>query len=165
MLARHGQRLSPCSLFVLVCQVCSHRRNEVEYFGDCLWITFLDARGAMPWKATIWCAVAVVLMTPFVILEPEACRAQLFQDLTSHVEIVRCWSRRRASHKQVQDDGVWDNGGRDDRAVGTRAAHLRAFVPLCEIHWRSVWVCSRAMGEGPAGSPFCSFWGISYVSP
>ena len=21
----------------------------------------------------------------------------------------------------------------------TRAAHLRAFVPLCEINWRSVW--------------------------
>ena len=60
MLARHGQRLSSCSLFVLSCQVCSHRQNNVEYFGDWLWITFLDARGTIPWKAIIWCTVTVV---------------------------------------------------------------------------------------------------------
>ena len=45
MLARHGQRLSPCSLFVPACQACSHRRNEVEYFGDWLWITFVTRTG------------------------------------------------------------------------------------------------------------------------
>jgi hypothetical protein len=41
----------------------------VEYFGDYLWITFLDSRGALPWKAMFWCTVAGVLMTLFVILK------------------------------------------------------------------------------------------------
>ena len=101
MLARHGQRLSPCSLFVLSCQACSHRRNEVEYFGDCLWIIFLASRGAMPWKATIWCTVAVV--SCFVILfvqhrHAELVSASYYFDVGSKIL------------KQVQDDGVWDDG-------------------------------------------------------
>ncbi len=132
MLARHGQRLSPCSLFVLACQACSHRRNEVEYFGDWLWITFLESRGATPWKAMIWRTVAVVPAIPTHF--PHA--------PVRHPELVSgSYFPRRNSKilKQVQDDGVRDDGGRDDRAVGMRAAHLRAFVPLCEIHWRSVW--------------------------
>ncbi len=29
-------------------------------FGDYVWITFLDSRGAMPWKAMFWCTVAGV---------------------------------------------------------------------------------------------------------
>jgi hypothetical protein len=37
--------LSPCSPFVLACQACSHQRNYVEYFGDCLWITFAIRTG------------------------------------------------------------------------------------------------------------------------
>ncbi len=107
MLARHGQRLSPCSLFVLSCQACSYRQNEVEYFGDWLWITFWDSRSAMPRKAMIWCTVAVVLMTLFVILN-------LF---------VRCTPPAPGSYyfdvgskilKRVQDDGVWDDGVWDE---------------------------------------------------
>jgi hypothetical protein len=38
-------------------------------FGDYVWITFLDSRGAMPWKAMLWCTVTGVLMTLFVILK------------------------------------------------------------------------------------------------
>jgi hypothetical protein len=167
MLARHGQRLSSCSLFVLSCQACSHRRNNVEYFGDWLWITFLDSRGAMPWKAIIWCTVAVVLMTPFVILN----------------SFVRCTPSAPGSYyfdvgskilKQVQDDGVWHDGVWHDGGwtSGLSGRGRPVFVPscLCARYIGAAFgfggaVCSRAMGEGPPGSPFCSFWGISYVSP
>jgi hypothetical protein len=38
-------------------------------FGDYVWITFWDSRGAMPWKAMLWCTVTGVLMTLFVILK------------------------------------------------------------------------------------------------
>jgi hypothetical protein len=162
MLTRHGQRLSPCSLFVLTCQACSHRRNNVEYFVDCLWITFFDARGRMPWKAIIWCTVAVV----------PAIQTHFPHHHVRHPELVSgSYFPRRNSKilKQVQDDGVWDDGG---WTTGLSGRGRPIFVPscLCARYIGAAFgfggaVYSRAMGEGPPGSPFCAFWGISYVSP
>jgi hypothetical protein len=66
----------------------------------------------------------------------------------------------------VWDDGVWDDGVRDDEGSlfrMTRAAHLRAFVPLCEIHWRGVWFwrgCVLARyGRGPTRLALLLFLG------
>ena len=87
-------------------------------------------------------------------------------DPVRHLELVSgSYFPRRNSKilKQVQDDWVWDDGGVDDRAVGIRAAHLCAFVALCEIHWRSVWFwrgCVLARyGRGPTRLALLLFLG------
>ena len=167
MLARYGQRLSPCSLFVLTCQACSHRQNNVEYFGDWLWITFVDSRGTMPWKAIIWCTVAVVpaIQTHFphdLVRHPELGSGSYYFDVGSKI-------LKRVQHDGVWHDGVWDDGG---WTTGLSGRGRPICVPscLCARYIGAAFgfggaVCSRAMGEGPAGSPFCSFWGMSYVLP
>jgi hypothetical protein len=139
MLARYGQRLSPCSLFVLTCQACSHRQTNVEYFGGWLWITFWDSRGAMPWKAIMWCTVAVVLMTIFVILN-------LFQDLTSHVEIVRSWNKFRMTVCGMTGYGMTGGGRQGCGDEGGPSSCLRAFVRET-LAQRLVWagLCVRAL--------------------
>ena len=172
MLARHGQRLSPCSLFVLSCQACSHRQTNVEYFGDWLWITFLDSRGAMPWEAIMWCTAAVgpAIQTHFPhhhVRHPELVSGSYFPRRNS--KILKQVQHDGVWHEGVWDDGVWDDGG---WTTGLSGRGRPIFVPscLCARYIGAAFgfggaVCSRAMGEGPPGSPFCSFWGISYVSP
>ena len=81
--------------------------------------------------------------------------------------LVHC---RRGSHDPVRHPGAGGvhrtnkfrmTRGRLFRMM--RAAHLRAFVPLCEIHWRSVWFwrgCVLARyGRGPTRLALLLFLG------
>jgi hypothetical protein len=64
--------------------------------------------------------------------------------------------------KRVQHDGVWDDGGWTTglSGLGGPSSCLCARYIGAAFDFDGA-VCSRAMGEGSPGSPFCSVWGIS----